>query len=402
MKIAKDGIRSIVRVGFDGRVFKTFRGTDADKRFANECRVLKVLEERGCDYVPQLLDSDDTTLTITTTNCGAPVQSISTSKCEAIFQELKDQFGVVHDDPFDRNITYCQHKGRFCVIDFELATVLPLDGTTNKPVSDLQLSWFGMTVDGTRKKGNEDALAAFASEEGWVRELQLADEANIANEGVVLAVSDGMGGVAGGGYASHLVVNELRRFLPAQMGTFHTSAAPQVHLEESVVQLNGFINRIAESTPGVGGMGATLVCGLFTRRMLYFSHVGDSRIYCFQDKLEQLTYDDSRVGRMFRRGEINEREARNHPTRNVLEQVIGNKNLEIKPQIGTQQLKPGMWFLFCSDGVIDGLWNSRIEREFARSETEGRSVEETARVLMGEAIDVAGKDDTTLFVVRVG
>ena len=105
---------------------------------------------------------------------------------------------------------------------------------------------------------------------------------------------------------------------------------------------------------------------------------------------------------MFRRGEINEREARNHPTRNVLEQVIGNKNLEIKPQIGTQQLKPGMWFLFCSDGVIDGLWNSRIEREFARSETEGRSVEETARVLMGEAIDVAGKDDTTLFVVRVG
>lgn len=402
MRIAKDGIRSIVRVGFDGRVFKTFRGTDADKRFATECRVLKVLEERGCDYVPRLLDADEDTLTITTTNCGRPVEpdTVSKEKCEQLFGGLQENFGVVHDDPFDRNITYCRNRGSFCVIDFELATVLdrPEHATSS---GELTVSWFGLTTEGTRKKGNEDALAAFASEAGWARELQLADEENIAEHGVVLAVSDGMGGVTGGGYASHLVVNELRRFLPAQMGTFDSTAEPQMHLQSSVMQLNGFINRVAESTPGVEGMGATLVCGLFSRRTMYFSHVGDSRIYCFFDgKLEQLTFDDSRVGRMFRRGEINEREARNHPTRNVLEQVIGNKNLKITPQIGSQQLKPGMWFLFCSDGVIDGLWNSRIEREFAKSEAEGRSVEETANVLMHEAVDVAGKDDTTLFVVR--
>ncbi len=47
MKIAKDGIRSIVKVGYDGRVHKTFRGTDRDIRFANEVKVLKALEERG-------------------------------------------------------------------------------------------------------------------------------------------------------------------------------------------------------------------------------------------------------------------------------------------------------------------------------------------------------------------
>lgn len=403
MRIAKDGIRSIVRVGFDGRVFKTFRGTDAAKRFANEVRVLKVLEERGCDFVPRLLDSDEATLTITTTNCGKPVASLSQSKCEELFAELTEKFGVVHDDPFDRNVTYHANMGRFCIIDFELAEVLDWNESGSSDTEkDLVLSWFGMTTEGTRKKGNEDALAAFASEAGWARELELGGEVNIANEGVVLAVSDGMGGVSGGGYASHLVVNELRRFLPAQMGTFHSAAEPEVHLRSAVMQLNAFVNRIAESTPGVEGMGATLVCGLFSRRQLHFSHVGDSRIYCQSDAgFMQLTYDDSRVGRMFRRQEINEREARNHPARNRLEQVIGNKNLQIKPQIGSHPLRPGMWFVLCTDGLIDGLWNSRIERELVKSQKEDRSPEETANVLMAEATDVAGKDDTTLFVARI-
>ncbi len=391
-----------MRVGYDGRVYKTFRGTDADKRFANEIEVLKVLEERGCDFVPRILDADEETLTLTTTNCGHPVQSISAEKTQQLFDELKTQYGVIHDDPFDRNITYHQGMGRFCVIDFELAQVLPLDSAATSTGTDLAVSWFGRSVAGSRKPGNEDALAVFRSRDGWAEELPLEGQQNIAREGIVLAVSDGMGGVAGGGYASHLVVNELRRFLPAQMGEFHNAAEPLHDLAEAVRQLNGFVNRIARTTPGVHGMGATLVCGMFSRRELHFAHVGDSRIYCFDNgALEQLTFDDSRVGRMFRKGEINERQARTHPCRNTLDQVIGNNNRRIAPQVGSRALHPGMWFLFCSDGIVDGLWNRRIEREFARSQQEGRSVSETAEVLIAEAAEAAGKDDTTLFVAHI-
>ena len=129
VKIAKDGLRSKVRIGYDGRVYKTFRGTDAEKRFENEIRVLKVLEDRGCDYVPRYLDSDADTLTLVTTNCGQPAEdTISGTKAEKLFADLEEQFGVIHDDPFPRNITYHRDMGRFCVIDFELAHVVEREG----------------------------------------------------------------------------------------------------------------------------------------------------------------------------------------------------------------------------------------------------------------------------------
>ena len=52
MEQVKDTLRALVRIGFDGRVYKTFRGPKAEERFANEVKVLKHLEARGCDFVP--------------------------------------------------------------------------------------------------------------------------------------------------------------------------------------------------------------------------------------------------------------------------------------------------------------------------------------------------------------
>jgi len=404
VRIAKDGLRSKVRIGYDGRVYKTFRGTGADERFANEVHVLKVLEDRGCDYVPRLIDSDADTLTLVTTNCGQPAEeTVSEAKAAKLFAELKEDYGVVHDDPFPRNITYHRDMGRFCIIDFELAEVLERGEEEDRKDSEgFSIEWFGMSVDGKRKAGNEDCLSAFASDDGWADELALSGELDIDERGAVFAVSDGMGGIAGGGYASWLAVKELRQFLPARMGRFEGNAEPLRHLASAVMDLNHHVNRIGEAKPEVRGMGATLVCGLFTRKQMHFAHVGDSRIYRYFDgELEQLTYDHSRIGERERLGKISEREARTHPSRNVLSQAIGAGTERLVPQVGTISLRPGMWFLFCSDGLIDGIWNRRILREFKQGEEEGRSVEATARALIDEAVDEAGKDDTTLIVVRV-
>ena len=120
----KDTLRATVNLTFDGRVFKVYHGPDAGKRFEQEVRVLRHLEARGCGFVPRLLEADPAQPRIVTTNCGTRVEHLDAERAKELFAEL-EQYGVRHDDPDKRNVTYRQADGRFCVIDFEFATILP-------------------------------------------------------------------------------------------------------------------------------------------------------------------------------------------------------------------------------------------------------------------------------------
>ncbi len=120
----KDTLRSTVHLTFDGRVIKAYHGPNADARFANEVKVLRHLEARGCGFVPRLLEADAEKLRIITSNCGGRVEHLDAARTRELFAEL-EQFGVRHEDPDMRNVTYRQSDGRFCIIDFEFATILP-------------------------------------------------------------------------------------------------------------------------------------------------------------------------------------------------------------------------------------------------------------------------------------
>lgn len=123
MQEAKNTARATVRLGYDGRVHKTFRGHMAEERYAHEVRVLRYLEKSGCNFVPRVLETDDATLTMITTNCGQRVERMTPDRLRQLFVEL-EQYGVRHEDPYLRNVTYRASDGRFCLIDFEFATIL--------------------------------------------------------------------------------------------------------------------------------------------------------------------------------------------------------------------------------------------------------------------------------------
>jgi tRNA A-37 threonylcarbamoyl transferase component Bud32 len=120
----KDTLRSTVHLAFDGRVFKVYHGPNARERFDNETRILKYLEEKNCPFVPRLLEADAEALRIVTSNCGTRVEHLDDKRLKELFAEL-EAYGVKHDDPELRNVTYRFKDGRFCIIDFEFSTILP-------------------------------------------------------------------------------------------------------------------------------------------------------------------------------------------------------------------------------------------------------------------------------------
>jgi predicted Ser/Thr protein kinase len=133
MEQVKDTRRATVRIGYDGRVHKTFRGHQARERFENEVLVLRHLEKRGCPFVPRVLETDPEKLLMVTTNAGQRIEHLSEQKMNSLFTEL-ETFGVRHEDRAARNVTYRASDGRFCLIDFEFATILD-DPTHVSPVA---------------------------------------------------------------------------------------------------------------------------------------------------------------------------------------------------------------------------------------------------------------------------
>jgi predicted Ser/Thr protein kinase len=123
MDQVKDTLRALVRISYDAKVYKTFRGPKAQERFENEVKVLRYLEEKKCPFVPRLLESEPAQLRIVTTSCGSRVDHLDDARTKELFAELIP-YGVRHDDAEMRNVTYRQSDGRFCLIDFEFATIL--------------------------------------------------------------------------------------------------------------------------------------------------------------------------------------------------------------------------------------------------------------------------------------
>ena len=395
MQEVKDTQRALVRIGYDGRVHKTFRGHQAFARFANEVRVLRHLEIRGCDFVPRLLETDEATLSMVTSNCGARVDQITPERLKELFNEL-ESFGVRHDDPEIRNVTYRKSDGRFCIIDFEFAALL--DEIAHPPPPDLR--WSGLTHRGKVRPNNEDTFLALRFDGHEVHYLGKTGEASWAKTDFVFAVSDGMGGANSGEFASRFTVDRITKLMPRG----YRPAAPgpgsryDLTLGELFTAIHTDLMKLGQSYEECRGMGTTLTLCWFTPGWAYFGHIGDSRIYHLPagGGIQQLSHDHSYVGWLRRRGQLNEREARTHPRKNVLNQALGAGHQFVEPQISALPCAPGDRFLICSDGLNDGLWDSRLEEI-----TRASAPEPVAQRLVAAALEAGGRDNITALVVEI-
>jgi PPM family protein phosphatase len=411
MQEAKNTQRSLVRLGYDGRVHKTFRGTNADERFANEVRVLKYLEARQCPFVPRVLADYPDRLELVTTNCGSRVEQISDEKLKSLFDEL-EKFGVQHDDPFMRNVTYRASDGRFCVIDFELSTILdkawsdePSTSPTSQPTSlDVNLIWSGMTDRGRFRENNEDTFLAAMLDERGVSYLGRTGSLPIQGKEFIFAVSDGMGGENSGEFASRIATQKIALQLPRHFGIHPRNAR-----EYCQQVLQGLFESIHQDLLSLGRydrscvkMGATLTLVWIRRDQLHYAHIGDSRLYTLSkdQPLTQISEDHTHVGWLRRRGEINERQAREHPRRTVLSQCLGAGHRYLAPQCGSLPYSAGDTFLLLTDGVTDGLWDRGLE-EMVLHPPSARQSQPIADRLVQTATEQSGRDNASAVAISV-
>jgi protein phosphatase len=262
----------------------------------------------------------------------------------------------------------------------------------------LEIRWSGVTDTGRFRNNNEDAFLALDFDAREVRYLGKDGAGTMERNDFVFAVSDGMGGAKAGEVASKIAVEKITRLLPAsfRLGASRLETGFADVLGEIFSETHASLRDLGINYEECRGMGATLSLCWFLPGWMTFGHVGDSRIYYLprDGEMIQVSDDHSYVGKLVRKGEINERQARAHPKRNVLTQVLGGRSHKVEPQIGRVGCNRGDRFLICSDGLVDGMWDRRIDA-MARGEL-------SAPALVDYAVEESGRDNTTAVLVEIG
>ncbi len=267
------------------------------------------------------------------------------------------------------------------------------------------LNWSGWTDRGKVRTNNEDSFLGLQFDAREVRRLGKYGETSVANADLAFAVCDGMGGALAGEYASKIAVEKITTLLPR---SFRQSAAGLETgfadvLTELYTQVHRALAYLGGSYEECRGMETTMSLCWFTPGWMYYGHVGDSRIYYLSARegtLKQLTHDDTYVGWLFRSGQLNEREARTHPRRSVLQKSLGGSNQFVDPQVGAVACEPGDVFLLCTDGLVDGLYDHAMV-DLLQQTSSPEATSSSAQRLVETSVTNSGRDNTTALVIRV-
>jgi PPM family protein phosphatase len=279
-----------------------------------------------------------------------------------------------------------------------------MDSKRKVPASK-RLTWFGETDRGKVRPNNEDAFLGLQFNSKELHRLGKHGEASTKNADFVFAVSDGMGGAKAGEYASRIAVEKITTLLPRsfQLSAAGLTAGVDDVLTELFNEIHEALSYVGNSYHECAGMEATLSLCWFTPRWTYFAHIGDSRIYYLPARtgeIQQLSQDDTHVDWLLRNGQINEREARTHPRRNVLQKALGGDNQFVDPQLGAVAHEPGDIFLLCTDGLVEGLYDNHL-LEFLRPPKSAKAKTNPAHRLVQESLEKDGRDNTTALVIQM-
>jgi serine/threonine protein phosphatase PrpC len=280
----------------------------------------------------------------------------------------------------------------------ELIRLLELCRRTLDQVRLEIASW---TSTGMVRTYNEDAFALIHT---------AGSRQDYPEECALVVLADGMGGTAAGEVAAALAVQSIRGQLlqnpmfaglrpdaAGERSPFEVDACKKL-IMDALIQANKEIFAASQRAVNKRGMGCTVEAVYITRRYLIVGHAGDSRTYHFQDGLlQQITRDQTLVGRLVELGQLTSEEAATHPRRSELQQALGGRP-EVEPLVYDRNLKAGDWIVICSDGLSNLVGSEEMKQML---QVEACSAQMAARRFINLANSRSAGDNVTVVAIRV-
>src|SRR3989442_1018556 len=258
---------------------------------------------------------------------------------------------------------------------------------------------------GRVRRGNEDNFLVLdlTNERTWIGSDEKEEPTDfrkfdLGQKGLVMVVSDGMGGALAGDVASRMAVDSVREMLvgdDAEGGC--DEDAPLVEfLKNATVYANLAIHLRSQEDSRCAGMGATFTGAAIRGDFLDLVQVGDSRGYIIRkDQIRLANKDQSLVQQLVDVGQISEAEAETHMFRNVILQALGAQG-DVTPVTGRIRLRRGDTLLLCSDGLSGKLRAEDIQNIVTSSPELATACNE----LIAEANNRGGEDNITVVLAR--
>ena len=208
----------------------------------------------------------------------------------------------------------------------------------------------------------------------------------------LMVLADGMGGHQGGEIASQIVMEAFKEI--------YTQPHPDPNLPEllkaCVERAHQLIKERAANEKGLEGMGSTVVAAFIAEDKLQVINVGDSRAYLLrEERVIQISHDQSFVAEQIRAGLITPEEARHHPKRNVLSMAINTRRPVVTPALNEVDFAPNDILLLCSDG----LWGV-VNEAFLWAAGNEFEPQEASEKLVNLANTSGGPDNISVLIAR--
>lgn len=264
---------------------------------------------------------------------------------------------------------------------------------------------------GRVRKGNEDnyLLLNISESTSWTSEqadgefVIESQTFTIDDNGIVLAVSDGMGGALAGEVASKMAVDSVsEKLLNEDIEATLTPEGYEYHLiaklYNATVYANYLVHQKGRSDAQFQGMGATFTGIGLTPMGVDLVQVGDSRAYLVRDeKIYQITKDQSLVQQLIDAQQISPEEAETHTLKNVILQALGAQN-EIYPVSARLSPCKNDVLLLCSDGLSNKVSAASMQKHVVDHLDE---LEIACAELVKEANANGGEDNITVIIARL-